>query len=159
MRATGWLESFVQDLRYGARSFTRSPLLAIAVILTLGLGIGLSTAVFTVINGFFFRARVEKDPSTFVQFVPLYSGEFERAQGMLFSTSLEDFRVYQERTRSLQNLTAWSNVPATIDDDPTPIMPLLVTAISFRCMAWSTPSSADYSLPMSAPLLAPPPLL
>jgi predicted permease len=126
-----WLEGFVQDVRYGTRSFTRSPLLAIAVILTLGLGIGLSTAVLTVINGFFFRARVDKDPNTFVQFEALYSGQVERAQGMLFSTSLEDFRAYQEHTRSLANLAAWSNVSVTIGENGDQIMPLLVTCNFF----------------------------
>lgn len=131
MKPTGWFGTFVQDLSYGIRSFRRTPLLALAVVLTLGLGIGLDTAVFTVINGFFFRARVEKDPDSFVQFAPVYSGKFERARGMSFSSSLDDYRAYQANAHSLTNLAGWSIVSATIGDDPERVLPLLVTCNFF----------------------------
>jgi predicted permease len=131
MKVTSWIGTFFQDVQYGVRSLRRSPLLAGAVVLTLALGIGLNTAVFTVINGFFFHARVERDPDSFVQLVSEYSGKFEQPRGLIFSTSLEDYRAYQAHARSLTNLAAWSNVHATIGDDPNQIMPLLVTCNFF----------------------------
>ncbi len=45
-----WLDQFQQDSRYGLRVLRRDPVLSCAVILTLALGIGLTTAVFSVIN-------------------------------------------------------------------------------------------------------------
>jgi predicted permease len=131
MRSTSLFGTFLQDVHYGVRSLRRSPLLAGAVVLTLALGIGLNTAVFTVINGSFFRARVEKDPVSFVQLVSEYSGKFEHPRGLIFSTSLEDYIAYQIHARSLGNLAGWSNVRATIGDDPNQIMPLLVTCNFF----------------------------
>src|SRR5687767_7656336 len=44
------IESLVRDLRYGIRTLTKSPGFAIAGIVILGLGIGVNTAIFTVVN-------------------------------------------------------------------------------------------------------------
>ncbi len=53
----GWyLETFSQDARYAFRSFLRTPVFAITVIATLALGIGATTAVFSVVDRILFRA-------------------------------------------------------------------------------------------------------
>jgi hypothetical protein len=64
--AHDWVETFIQDARYGVRQIGRSRLHAVAVVLTLALGVGLNTGVFSVLNGMLFRPRVTKDPATFV---------------------------------------------------------------------------------------------
>ena len=56
----------LEDIRYGVRSIVRSPLLSCATILTLALGIGINTGVFTILNGMLFRARVGSHPESFV---------------------------------------------------------------------------------------------
>ena len=48
-------ESLVRDLRYGARTLVKSPGFAIAGIVILGLGIGVNTAIFTVVNAVVFK--------------------------------------------------------------------------------------------------------
>jgi hypothetical protein len=46
---------FVRDLSYAARSLTARPWVSVAIVLTLALGIGANTAVFSVVNAVLFR--------------------------------------------------------------------------------------------------------
>jgi putative ABC transport system permease protein len=50
-----WLDRFSQDFRYAARTLRHSPVFAVAAVLSLGLGIGASTAVFSIADTIFLR--------------------------------------------------------------------------------------------------------
>ena len=56
------LETLLQDSRYVLRQFRKSPLFAIAAILTLALGIGANTAIFTLVDQLILRLLPIKDP-------------------------------------------------------------------------------------------------
>lgn len=51
-----WLENLLRDVRYALRGFRRKPVFTITVVVTLALGIGATTAVFSVVDRILFRA-------------------------------------------------------------------------------------------------------
>jgi len=64
-----WLETFLNDLRYGARGLRRSPGFAMACVLTFALGIGANTAIFSMVNALVFRAVHAEKPKQLAYFV------------------------------------------------------------------------------------------
>src|SRR5438552_2805954 len=63
---TRWLRDFVYDLRFSARSFLRSPLFTAAAVLSLALGIGSTTALYSLIDQVVLRALPIDHPEQLV---------------------------------------------------------------------------------------------
>ena len=61
-RGTSFVDKTTRDVLYAFRIFRRAPLFAATVVLTVGLGLGLVTVVFTVMNAFFFRTDAVRNP-------------------------------------------------------------------------------------------------
>ena len=57
-----WLESFLLDFRHALRSFRRTPVFADTVIGTIGLALGLNTALFTIFNAYVLQPYTVRDP-------------------------------------------------------------------------------------------------
>ncbi len=78
VRSAGW-ESFVetcwQDVRFGLRTLRKSPGFTTVAILTLALGIGANTAIFTITNGLMLRTLPVRDPGRLVELLHQYPGE------------------------------------------------------------------------------------
>src|SRR5947209_2173379 len=68
MWGLGWLETLLQDLRYGLRQLRRNPGFTTVAVLTLALGIGANTAIFSVIDTAMFRSLPVRDPQWLVVF-------------------------------------------------------------------------------------------
>lgn len=65
-RPAWWIGTVLQDIRYALRGFRRNPLFTISVLVTLALGIGATTAVFSVVDRILFRSLPYADPSKIV---------------------------------------------------------------------------------------------
>src|SRR4051812_26293011 len=64
-----WLQQIEQDLRFGWRMLSKSPGFAVSAILTLGLGIGANTALFSVVHALLVRSLPYENADRFVQVV------------------------------------------------------------------------------------------
>src|SRR5262249_59368376 len=60
------MQTLWQDLRYGARMLLKKRGFTVVAVITLGLGIGANTTMFSVINGFLLRPMPFKDPERLV---------------------------------------------------------------------------------------------
>ena len=60
------IDNLLQDLRYAVRSYVKAPSFALTILTTLALGIGASTAIFSMVNGILLRPLPLPDPDTLV---------------------------------------------------------------------------------------------
>src|SRR3954471_12169178 len=69
MTATIWLEQFWCDLRYALRSMLQQPAFSVTAVVALTLGIGATTAIFTLIGALLLRSLPVREPQELVQVV------------------------------------------------------------------------------------------
>ena len=105
MNGVRWLDGLAQDLRYAARQVRRSPGLAAVVIVTLGLGIGGTTAVFSVVHTVLFAPLPYDEPGQLVRF---YQHEPDRldTRGVLTGAH---FSYLRQHASSFQDVAAIAN--------------------------------------------------
>src|SRR5215210_7802932 len=91
----------MRDIRYAIRALSRTPMVTITALLIMALGIGATTAIFSVANTVVFRPLPFADPERLVQ---------------LGTVSILEFQAYREQSRSFESLVSWRTVNKHLHD-------------------------------------------
>jgi len=102
-RGTRWLEDFLQDFRYALRTMRQRPGFVAVAILTLALGSGATTVMFTVINGVLLKPLAYPGADRLVTL----HGKTEK-YGEQWGFSYPEFHDYQSTSRTLASSAAWT---------------------------------------------------
>jgi putative ABC transport system permease protein len=100
MWAWNSLEKLVQDLRYGLRTMRRSPGFSAVAVLSLALGIGANTAIFSLINMLMLRSLPVKEPQSLVELLT------RRGKGHGNAFSWQTYQYLRDHNRTLSELMA-----------------------------------------------------
>jgi putative ABC transport system permease protein len=101
-----------RDIRFGVRTLRRSPAFTVAAILTLALGIGANTAIFSLIDEILLRPFPLPHPAQLAQ---VYS--FNRKTSSFVSGSYPDYEDFRRQSHSFRQLAAYVRLPLDVTFD------------------------------------------
>jgi predicted permease len=115
MTTAGCVDSLARDARQAVRGLRRSPLFTLIAVLTLAIGIGATTAVFSVVDGVLLKPLPYPEPERLVAVwhdAPGAAGLAGVAGGLNLSPSM--MVTYREQSRSFEKIGLWAPVVASI---------------------------------------------
>lgn len=129
------MDAWLKDLRYSIRRLTRAPGFAAIVVLTLALGIGANSAIFSVVNGVLLRPLPYREPAQLVTVEHFYSS----LNNLEAPVSVPGFRDYSARKHIFQSTavqTGWAP-SLTGKGDPERVQATRATALLFSTLGVS----------------------
>jgi predicted permease len=103
------VKDLIEDLRIGLRGLLRAPLTTLIIIITVGLGIGATTAIFASIDAAFLRPLPYSNPDRLVRI-------FTDAPPNKFPFSVADFLAFTAQQSSFERVAGYSNRPFAFTD-------------------------------------------
>ncbi len=97
------METLLQDLRYGVRMLTQKPAFTSIIVIALAIGIGATTAIFSVVNSVLLRPLSFNTPDKILMVWNTVEKEDQ------FAVSYPDFMDWQQRNQSFEQLAAYSS--------------------------------------------------
>ncbi|MEP7066735.1 MAG: ABC transporter permease [Gemmatimonadota bacterium] len=138
------IEELLRDVRYGFRALRRTPGFSIVVLLTLTLGIGANSAIFSVVRGVLLRALPYADPHRLVMV-----WEIDRDSGTQSeNASIPDYFDFAARARSFSSLAAFAEQPlnyVATDGAPERVSAALVSGNFFPALGVPTTLGRGFS--------------
>jgi len=125
-QGTHLLETLVQDLRFGLRMLRKSPGFTVIAVLTLALGIGVNTAVFSVVDAVLLKPLTYPDPQALVQLVTTSN------EGAIPVASIPEYNIWQQLPNSFQQVAAYdwggAGINITGGEHPEQVLGIHVTS-------------------------------
>jgi len=114
MNGIQWLDSISGDVRYALRGLRKQPSFTAVAVLTLALGIGANTAVFSVVNSVLLKPLSFPHAGELVDLglVAPGAGGLIGSRGLRLSTSM--YFTYAEQNRSFQSMGVWTSRAVTV---------------------------------------------
>jgi predicted permease len=106
------LEELRQDARYALRTFTRAPTFVFTVVTTIGLGLGLLTAAFTLFEAYVLRPTAVRDPYS------LYDVSWHARSGKLQRLDWTQYRALVTRRDAVSESFAYVNLVTRLSGQP-----------------------------------------
>jgi len=103
-----WFYSVISDCRYAIRQFRRNPGFTVVVVLTLALGIGATTAIFSVVYGILLRSLPYSNPS---RIMAIFEVDSKGGWSRVADPNFDDFR---DQSRSFQAIAKYSDDIASV---------------------------------------------
>ena len=110
------MQQLIQDLRYAVRGLLKRPGFTLIAVMTLGLGIGANSAIFSVVDGVLLRSLPLPDAKSLYA-VHTGAAIFNRYDGPL---SYPEYQDVVSQTRSFQNIGAWVDSDANLSEGARP---------------------------------------
>ena len=120
-----FIETVFQDVRYAARMLAKNRTFTAVSVLTLALGIGANTAIFSVVNGVLLRPLPFREPDRLVRM----RHDKPKANQHEIAVSADDILEWRKNARSLESVAAYAQSPWTLtgDFEPEQVMGVSVT--------------------------------
>src|SRR5262245_59217096 len=127
------MNSLWQDLRYGARTLFKNPGFSLIAALTLALGIGANTAIFSVVNAVLLKPLPFKEPERLVM---VWNRGAEAAGGDRTPLAVADLLDWRAQSRSFADIGVFQNImySYTGGDSPERVQAAAVTANFFSML-------------------------
>lgn len=132
MGGGGGMDGWGRDLRFAMRTLVKNPGFALVAIITIGLGIGANTAIFSVVRGVILAPLPYPEPDELV----VLWGEMRTRDVLYFPSSPPDFKDYQDQADLLQGLAGVITFQQALtgDGEPAQIDVAGVTPNFFRVL-------------------------
>jgi len=127
------MDELVQDLKYSLRQLMRKPGFSAVLVLTLALGVGANTAVFSVIHGVLLRPLPYPEPDR----LAVIWSQFPTMQLNEFPASFPEYADFREQTRAFEDVGAWRGSERTLTggDRPERLDVTFFTASMWRVLS------------------------
>jgi predicted permease len=106
-----WEDEMFQDLRYGWRAWMKNPGLALLAVMTLALGIGVNTALFSVVNAFLFKPLPVAEPERLVAVYNFEKNEFIAHTPLAYP----DFADVRARNQVFDEMIGYALAPLALE--------------------------------------------